>query len=100
MSEPVLCIGGLVLDRRQRSRGGVVPATSNPATIELTCGGVAGNVATDLTRRRGVPATLVSCVGDDEAGRFLVDRVSEAGVDVRGVRVVKGAMSAQYVALL
>jgi pseudouridine kinase len=99
VSGRVVCFGGLVLDRRVRSLARVVPATSNPAAAELAPGGVAANVAVGLARL-GVHAALVTAVGDDDSGRVLLEHAIAGGVDVRGVRVVAGCASAQYLAFL
>jgi len=37
---------------------------------------------------RSGPSALVGCVGDDDAGRLLLSRLTEAGVDTRAVRRV------------
>ena len=41
----------------------------------------------DQLARQGIETAIVSCVGDDDFGRLNLDRLTEAGVDVRGVQV-------------
>lgn len=95
----VVCVGGAVLDRKFHLAAPAVPGTSNPATAATAHGGVARNVAETLGRL-GVATALVSCTGDDAAGRELRGALASAGVDVTGVRAVPGEATAEYVAVL
>jgi pseudouridine kinase len=95
----VVCVGGAVLDRTLRLLAAPVPGTSNPARMATGAGGVARNVAENLARM-AVPVALVSRVGDDASGQELLAGLDRLGVDRSGVRVVPGAVTAQYVALL
>lgn len=56
---------------------------------ELTIGGSAAIVACGAARL-GLRTALASIVGDDPFGRFMVDAVTERGVDVSGVVVRTG----------
>jgi pseudouridine kinase len=98
-SGAVVCVGGAVLDRTLRLLGEPVGGTSNPAGGATSFGGVARNVAENLARL-GVPARLVSRVGDDAPGALLVARLRAAGVGTDGVTAEPGASTAQYVAIL
>ena len=93
------CIGGCHVDVKATVDGPVVMGTSNPVRVRRTSGGVACNVARWLARL-GIPVTLHSMVGDDEAGRGLIDRLGGEGVGVEGIDVVPGASTAIYTALL
>ncbi|RDG39806.1 carbohydrate kinase family protein [Streptomyces corynorhini] len=59
-------------------------------TLDLRMGGATTNVLAAL-RGLGIDADLVSAVGDDWLGRFLLDRLDEAGIARREVAVVPGA---------
>lgn len=64
-----------------------VPAAGELITCErlpLAIGGCAANVAIDLSRL-GTRVGVVGCVGQDAFGRFVVDTLSAAGVDVAGI---------------
>lgn len=50
-------------------------------------GGSAANVAFGL-RALNCPATFMGCIGNDANGKLLLSRLSEAGVDVSGVRTI------------
>jgi len=95
----IVCAGGAVVDRHLHLLAPAVPGTSNPARAASSPGGVARNVAQTLAAL-GVPARLVSRVGDDDAGRGLLAGLAASGVDVGAVTVVVGATTAQYVAVL
>ncbi len=58
--------------------------------LPLSIGGCASNVAVDLARL-GVRVGVVGCVGQDYFGRFIIDTLSAAGVDVRDIRQLAGA---------
>ena len=79
--------------------GHPVDGTSNPARGTSAPGGVARNVAENLARL-GVAVRLVSRVGDDDAGRALKRRLTEAGADVGYVTATRGFDTAEYVAVL
>lgn len=78
-------VGGANLDVKARSTAILEPGTSNPGTTVTAAGGVARNVAAALALL-GTPTTLVSVVGDDDAGRQVLAETEAAGVDVSLVR--------------
>jgi pseudouridine kinase len=82
----IACIGGAHIDRHGMLKRPLVPATSNPGNVTCSFGGVARNVAENLARL-GRKVTLVSRVGDDEAGRQLLSHLTSLGVDVSRVSV-------------
>ena len=73
--------------------------TSNPVAGERAFGGVARNVAENLARLR-LSVSLLSLVGDDEAGRAVLAHTAGAGVDVGACTVLPGKRTAEYVAVL
>lgn len=68
------------MDRSLRLLQQGVPGTSNPVTSRTTRGGVARNVAENLARL-SVPCSLISVVGDDAAGRQVLQDTAQHGVD-------------------
>ncbi|MEJ7632221.1 MAG: sugar kinase [Rubrobacteraceae bacterium] len=54
-------------------------------SLELKVGGAESNVAIALSRL-GIPSGWISCLGDDEAGQLVLDRVRGEGVDTSQVR--------------
>ena len=96
---PVVCVGALHVDAKARVIGQLVAGTSNPAEVVRTPGGVAANIARSLVRL-DVPVSLISIVGDDDAGHRLLARLAAEGVDVDEVVVTSDASTATYTAVL
>ena len=96
-SRLVVVVGGANVDVKARSTSALVDATSNPGTVVRTPGGVGRNVAENLARL-GSRVALVSVVGSDPDGDWLLDETASAGVDVSPV--LRGGQTGRYVALL
>jgi pseudouridine kinase len=95
----VVCIGGAVLDRKYRAQTDFVPATSNPVDGFRSLGGVARNVAENLSLL-GLETSFISIVGNDETGREILAAMRQRGIDVSQVVVTDEAPTAEYVALI
>jgi pseudouridine kinase len=93
----VVVVGGANVDVKARSTAPLVGATSNPGTVVRTPGGVGRNVAENLARL-GSPVALVSTVGNDPDGDWLLQETATAGVDVDPV--LRGGRTGRYVAVL
>jgi sugar/nucleoside kinase (ribokinase family) len=93
----VVVVGGANVDVKARSSAPLVPATSNPGVVVRSPGGVGRNVAENLARL-GSPVALVSVVGSDPDGDWLLDETAGAGVDV--TPVLRGGQTGRYVAVL
>lgn len=78
---PVLVIGAANIDIIGVPDERLFEGTSNPARIHFSFGGVARNVAENLSRL-GHPVKLITAVGDDQFGAQLLKQTSEAGVDI------------------
>ena len=78
-------IGDLVEDVVVRLDGAVNVASDTSSTIERRQGGSAANVAV-AAARLGAPVRFIGQVGDDAAGRALVEELGAAGVDVGAIR--------------
>jgi pseudouridine kinase len=98
MTEPlVVVVGGANVDVKARTTHALVSATSNPGTVVRTPGGVGRNVAENLARL-GCRVALLSTVGSDPDGDWLVEETAAAGVDVSPV--LRGGRTGRYVAVL
>jgi len=95
----VLCIGGAATDGSFRLEAPAVLGTSNIGAETFGFGGVARNVAESLARL-GARAGLLSAVGADASGWELIDDLAAVGVDAGLVRIVPGAVTSRYVAIL
>jgi len=95
----VACIGGADVDRKFTLDGPVTSPASLRGRAVTRCGGVARNVAHNLTLL-GIATVLVSLAGDDDDGRALERQLRADRIDARGVEVIPGATTAQYVAVI
>jgi pseudouridine kinase len=96
---PILCIGAANIDRKLRTLAALAPRTSNPARQHESFGGVARNIAENLARL-GLPAALMTAVGDDASGRALLEHAHAAGIDTGSTLLAEGAGTGTYTAVL
>jgi pseudouridine kinase len=96
---PVLVIGASGMDMVGRLKAGLRPHTSNPAQIRYAFGGAARNVAENLLHL-GTPVTLMTVVGEDEAGENLVRAISAAGANVEAVLRSRQYPTGTYLAVI
>lgn len=95
----VLVIGAAGLDMKGQLGGPLQMGTSNPGVIQRSVGGVARNIAENLARL-GVEVALISAVGDDWPGRYLLEKTREAGVNTNHVIIRPDLRTGTYLALL
>jgi len=93
----VVVVGGANVDVKARTSAPLIEATSNPGTVLRTPGGVGRNVAENLALL-GSKVALVSVVGSDPDGDWLLHETAMAGVDVEPV--LRGGQTGRYVAVL
>jgi len=97
--EYVLVIGSAGIDVKGRPAYNPISGASVPGRIRRSVGGVARNIAENLARLE-IPTLLLSAVGDDAPGQRVLDRCSEAGIDISHVKIVPGASTGHYMAIL
>lgn len=95
----VLCIGGANLDSKARGKQALRLGASNPVSVTESCGGVARNIAANLAAL-SANVSLLTAVGDDKAGRWLLDRTASQGVDIGPSVVLGGEKTGNYTAIL
>jgi pseudouridine kinase len=95
--KPVLVIGSAALDAKAQAREAMASGGSVPGNIRITVGGVARNIAESLARLE-VPTILLSAVGDDSLGEYVLEATARAGVDVSPSVRVPGATTGAYFA--
>lgn len=88
-----------MINRKYRSKRAILPRTSNPASLTVSYGGVARNVAENLARL-GHSVSLVSALGDDAAGLSIRDHMRSLGVGMDQVTVSPSLATAEYAAIL
>lgn len=95
----VLVIGAAGTDIIGRASASLQIGTSNPGQVRMCYGGVARNIAENLVRL-GTETTLITAVGDDEAGRQLLKHASAAGIMTECAIVSKDIPTGAYLAVL
>lgn len=78
---PIAVVGGALADVRASTQRPWVSGRSLPGRVRLAPGGAARNVAANLARF-GYRVALLTAVGDDPLGRWLLESAAAAGVDV------------------
>ena len=77
----IVAVGGALIDVKGTTRARWAPDRSLPGTARVNAGGAARNVAVNLARL-GYQVTLLTAVGDDPFGDWVLRRTGDAGVDV------------------
>ena len=96
---PVLVIGGAGMDIVGRLMSDLDAETSNPAHIRYSFGGVARNVAENLSRL-GQAVSLISAIGEDDTGERLLETLTEAGVNTQAVLRTAEHPTGTYLAVI
>lgn len=67
---------------------------ANVKSIERAVGGCVPNTLINLSRMQtGIPLTAIGRMGDDEGGRFILNRLSESGADTRHIHIIPGGIT-------
>lgn len=97
--QPIVVIGSAALDAKVRPWTELSPEGSVPGAIGLSVGGVARNIAETLARFE-MPTILLSAVGADTMGDYVLDLTARAGVDVSHVLRLPQERTGAYLAML
>src|SRR5688572_2511759 len=95
----ITCIGGAAVDRKYRAFEPIRQGTSNPVTSGFSFGGVARNVAENISRL-GTKVSLASILGNDENGRTLIEDLKRLGIGTHRMAISDTHPTAEYVAVL
>ncbi len=95
----VLVIGAASIDLKGKPLKSIKPGTSNPGEVRVTVGGVARNVAENLSRL-GLSTILLTAVGDDVSGHLIIKRSRISGINISQIIVDKDLPSAYYLAII
>jgi fructokinase len=85
----VICLGEILVDRIATD---VSADLDNAELWQSYAGGAPANVAVNLAKL-GVEVGVVGCVGQDQAGEFLLNFLQSAGVDITEVKVLPHAQT-------
>ena len=98
--KPYACvIGGLNVDLQGSSDSPLVFNDSNPGEIEMSAGGVGRNIAENLARI-SIPSKILSYVGVDALGDFVINKTTTANVDTSLLIEHSTLPTSQYLSLL
>lgn len=98
MSKPIICVGAILVDELIHAAVPILPATTVNAHITKTAGGVAHNIAKQLSIL-GVNVQLISVFGNDSDGDWLKQSCAAAGVKI-DASITKEGISGRYTGVL
>lgn len=94
MVKPIICVGAILVDELIHAGHAIMPATTVDANITKTAGGVAHNIAKQLSIL-GVTVQLISVFGNDSDGDWLKQSCAAAGVKI-DASITKEGISGRY----
>ncbi len=97
--QPVLVIGASGIDIKGRPNDPLQMGQSNLGVVRNSVGGVARNIAENLARLE-VPTILLSAVGQDHPGDYVLSYTESAGVDMSYVLRLPDVHTGSYMAVL
>jgi pseudouridine kinase len=95
----VLVAGAAGIDSKGRAHVSLTPGTSTPGIVRVSVGGVARNVADNLTRL-GTRTVLLSAIGKDSSGKRVLNNAAEVGIDTRFCLISDKHRTSAYLAVL
>lgn len=94
----VVVLGGANVDISGRSTAAFIPGDSNPGSVHQSAGGVGRNIAENLVRL-GHDVSLVTMLGQDTHGDWLLRQMQQAGIQTGGVLRDPDCTTGTYLAL-
>jgi len=85
ITAPVVCVGASLVDITFRCEQEPILQTSNPSLIRKSPGGVVRNIAHHLSLL-GVKTELLTVIGEDSDGDWLISQCSQAGIGLRQIK--------------
>ncbi len=98
MQKYVCAIGGINLDIKGITDNLSHAADSHIGKIHTAPGGVARNVAENLSRLK-IPVYLLGCIGTDGNGKIVSDKTNEAGVNTEHIMTSDKINTAVYLSV-
>ncbi|MGF1748935.1 PfkB family carbohydrate kinase [Vibrio cionasavignyae] len=94
----VAVVGGANMDLCGRSTADLIMGDSNPGALTSSAGGVARNIADNLSRL-GSKVEFIGVVGDDLWGEQLKDACRQASIGIEHVLTVAGKPTSTYLSI-
>ena len=98
MPKPVICIGAAFVDEIFHMKEEMIIASTVPATVAKSVGGVSRNIAHQLALL-GVEVQLITVFGNDSDGDWLKQVTAAAGVKL-DASITKEGLSGKYTGIL
>lgn len=98
MEKPVICIGAALVDDLYHAHEAMMMHTTNEVTQTRTAGGVARNIAHQLSLL-DIPVQLISVFGKDTDGDWLKQVCKDAGIHL-DASVMDAEVTGKYTALI
>jgi pseudouridine kinase len=98
MSKPVICIGAALVDDLFHAGEKMLMHTTNEVTQTRTAGGVARNIAHQLSLLN-LPVQLISVFGNDADGEWLKQVCTDAGIKLDAA-ITAGVATGKYTAII
>jgi pseudouridine kinase len=98
MQKPVICIGAALVDDLYHAHEAMLMHTTNEVTQTRTAGGVARNIAHQLSLL-DIPVQLISVFGKDNDGDWLRQVCKDAGIKL-DASIMDAAVTGKYTALI
>ncbi|UOQ92878.1 carbohydrate kinase family protein [Halobacillus shinanisalinarum] len=95
---PIICIGGVNVDKKLYAKNEIVSKTSNPVKSSQTVGGVARNIAENLGRL-GEEVIMLSVRGND-SDWLDIDQLSSPFMNLDYVAKIENSSTGSYTAVL
>lgn len=99
LSKHIYCIGGATIDRKFKPKSMLQEATSNPVVSHFSYGGVARNVAKNLSQLTH-HIHFQSVTGSDSLSKALITDLNNHNVDTSHCLVMPNHSTAHYYAIL
>lgn len=98
MSKPVICIGAALVDDLYHAHDSMMMHTTNEVTQTRTAGGVARNIAHQLSLL-DIPVQLISVFGKDNDGDWLKQVCTDSGIQL-DASIMDASVTGKYTALI
>lgn len=95
---PIICIGGMNVDRKFYAEQDLILKTSNPVNMSVSVGGVSRNIAENLGRL-GEAVVMLSRAGEDQDWK-LIHSTSSPYMMLDQVDVLSGQTTSSYTAVI
>ncbi len=95
----IVVVGGANLDIFGYTNEAIVLKDSNPGHITQSTGGVGRNIAENISRLN-YRTSLITVIGEDEKGKFILSELNELGIDTENVITLPHERTSVYLAIL